>query len=41
MSVLLSLTGILLILALVAILWGVSACNSLVKTRNVIQELWW
>ena len=37
MSMLLSLIGILLILVLVAILWGVSAYNSLVKARNVIQ----
>jgi len=37
---LLSLIGILLILVLVAILWGVSAYNSLVKARNVIQESW-
>ena len=35
MSMLLSLIGILLILVLVAILWGV-----LVKARNVIQESW-
>ncbi|AFN46863.1 LemA family protein [Arachnia propionica] len=40
MSMLLSLIGILLILVLVAILWGVSAYNSLVKARNVIQESW-
>ena len=40
MSMLLSLIGILLILVLVAILWGVSANNSLVKARNVIQESW-
>ena len=40
MSMLLSLIGILLILVLVAIMWGVSAYNSLVKARNVIQESW-
>ena len=31
---------LILILVLVAILWGVSAYNSLVKARNVIQESW-
>ena len=41
MSLLLALVGILLILVLLGILWGVSAYNGLVKARNVIQELMW
>ena len=40
MSLLLALVGILLILVLLGILWGVSAYNGLVKARNVIQESW-
>jgi len=40
MSFLLAIVGILLILILVGILWGVSAYNGLVKARNVIQESW-
>ena len=31
---------LILILILVAILWGISAYNSLVRARNVIQESW-
>ena len=31
---------LILILILVAVLWGISAYNSLVRARNVIQESW-
>ncbi len=40
MPFLLSFIGILLILVLVGLLWGVSSYNGLVKARNVIQESW-
>ena len=40
MSLLLALVGILLILVLLGILWGVSAYNGLVKSLNFIQESW-
>lgn len=40
MPYLLSFIGILLILVLVGLLWGVSSYNGLVKARNVIQESW-
>ncbi len=40
MDVLLAILGLVIVIGLVAVLWGVSVYNGFVKGRNLIQESW-
>ena len=40
MEVLLVLIGIIVVIGVIAVLWGVGVYNSFIKGRNLIQESW-